>query len=317
MKSRWRKRAIPSRDSERIAAPLRVSAGALAAIVVLAACGGSGETEEPTQTPRVTPRVSTPSPEPAAFQYEIQEGDSLYDLALRFGTSVDEILALNKLESADLLSIGDVILIPGEPPPDLPSPNVIPRNPVGGGWVFPIEGSCLPNLDRLMPNAPREYRAGIHEGVDFYAGNNCATVLEDTPVYAAKAGTVVRADHGFVEMTEEQLTELLNRSQARGFTDEEELDRFRGRQVWVDHGQGIVTRYCHLSAIPTAMREGKTVQAREVIGYVGDSGTPEAVTAPGTEIHLHFEIRVGETYLGAGLPIDQTRRLWEQAFAPP
>jgi len=236
---------------------------------------------------------------------------------LRFGTSVEEVLALNELESADALSIGEVILIPGEPPADLPSPNVIPRNPVGEGWVFPIEGSCLPNIDSLMPNAPREYRAGIHEGVDFYAGHNCASVLEGTPVLAAKSGTVVRADHVFVEMTEVQLNELLNRSRAQGFTDEEGLDRFRGRQVWVDHGQGIVTRYAHLSAIPTAIREGKAVQAGEVIGYVGDSGTPEAVTSPGVEIHLHFEIRVGDTYLGAGLPADQTRRLWEQAFAPP
>lgn len=293
------------------------AAGALAAIVLLAGCGSSGESEEPTQTPRATPRVSTPSPLPAAFQYEIQEGDSLYDLALRFGTSVEEVLALNELESADALSIGEVILIPGEPPADLPSPNVIPRNPVGEGWVFPIEGSCLPNIDSLMPNAPREYRAGIHEGVDFYAGHNCASVLEGTPVLAAKSGTVVRADHVFVEMTEVQLNELLNRSRAQGFTDEEGLDRFRGRQVWVDHGQGIVTRYAHLSAIPTAIREGKAVQAGEVIGYVGDSGTPEAVTSPGVEIHLHFEIRVGDTYLGAGLPADQTRRLWEQAFAPP
>jgi len=293
------------------------AAGALAAIVLLTACGSSGESEEPTQTARTTPRVSTQSPEPAAFQYEVQEGDSLYALAFRFDTTVEEILSLNELESADELSIGEVILIPGDPPSDLPSPNVIPRNPVGEGWVFPIEGACLPNVDRLMPNAPREYRAGIHEGVDFYAGHNCATVLEGTPVLAAKEGAVVRADHAFVEMTEAELNELLNRSKAQGFTDDEGLDRFRGRQVWIDHGHGIVTRYAHLSAIPTAMQEGVTVKARAVVGYVGDSGTPEAVTDPGVEIHLHFEIRVGDTYLGAGLPVDQTRALWEQAFAPP
>jgi murein DD-endopeptidase MepM/ murein hydrolase activator NlpD len=313
---RWRKKAIPSRSRRLRATAFLVAAAGALSIVLLAACGGSSESEEPTQTPRQTPRVSTPSPEPAAFQYEIQEGDSLYALALRFNTTVDEIMALNQLASADALSIGDVILIPGEPPADLPSPNVVPRNPIGSGWAFPIEAACLPNIERLMPNAPREYRAGIHEGVDFYAGHNCATVLEGTPVLAAKAGTVVRADHGFVEMTEGQLNELLNRSKAQGFTDEEGLDRFRGRQVWVDHGQGTVTRYAHLSAIPTAIREGKAVQARDLIGYVGDSGTPEAVTDPGVEIHLHFEIRVGDTYLGAGLPPDQTRRLWEQAFAP-
>ena len=284
---------------------------------MFAACGGSGESEEPSPTPRTTPLVSTPSPEIAAFQYEVQDGDSLFGLAIRFDTTVDDILALNELESADELSIGEIILIPGEPPADLPSPSVIPRNPAGDGFVFPIEGSCLPNDDKLMPNAPREYRAGIHEGVDFYAGYNCATVLEGTPVMAAKAGTVVRADHGFVEMTEPELNELLSRSKAQGFTDEEALGRFRGRQVWVDHGQGILTRYCHLSAIPTAVREGAQLQAGDLVGYVGDSGTPEAVTAPGTEIHLHLEIRVGDSYLGAGLPADQTRQLWQQAFSPP
>jgi murein DD-endopeptidase MepM/ murein hydrolase activator NlpD len=284
---------------------------------MLAACGGSGEGEEPSPTPRATAHISTASPEPLAFQYEVQEGDNLYALAERFGTTVDEILALNKFSTPDELSVGQVILIPGEPPPDLPSPNVVPRNPAGAGFIFPIEGACLPNVDKLMPNAPREYRAGIHEGVDFYAGYNCATVLEGTPVKAAKAGTVVRADHSFVEMNADQLQELLNRSIAQGFTDTEGLDRFRGRQVWVDHGGGIVTRYCHLSAIPTAIREGAQVNAGDLVGYVGDSGTPEAVTAPGTEIHLHFELRVGDSFLGAGLPADQVRKLYEQAFSPP
>jgi murein DD-endopeptidase MepM/ murein hydrolase activator NlpD len=283
---------------------------------VLTACGGSGQSEEPSPTQRSTPHISTASPEPLAFQYEVQEGDNLYALAERFGTTVDDILALNKFSTPDELSVGQIILIPGEPPADLPSPKVVPRNPAGAGFIFPIEGACLPNVDKLMPNAPREYRAGIHEGVDFYAGYNCATVAEGTPVKAAKAGTVVRADHAFVEMNADQLQALLDRSLAQGFTDAEGLDRFRGRQVWVDHGGGVVTRYCHLSAIPAAIREGTQVNAGDQVGYVGESGTPEAVTAPGTEIHLHFELRVGESFLGAGLPPDQVRQLYQQAFSP-
>ena len=291
--------------------------GAALACIFSTACGGSGESKEPSPTVRPSPHVSTPTPEVLAFQYEVQEGDSLYALAVRFGTSTDEILALNKLSSPAELSVGQIILIPGVPPPDLPSPSVVPRNPAGAGFIFPIEGACLPNVDKLMPNAPREYRAGIHEGVDFYAGYSCATVLEGTPVMAAKAGTVVRADHGFTEMTADELQELLNRSLAQGYTDAEGLDRFRGQQVWVDHGNGVVTRYCHLSAIPTAIRDGTQVAAGDLVGYVGDSGTPEAVTAPGTEIHLHFELRVGDTFLGAGLPTGQVRQLYEQAFSPP
>jgi LysM repeat protein len=288
-----------------------------AGLLLITACGGSGESEESSPTAATaTPFISTPSPAPLAFQYEVQEGDSVYGLAVRFDTTAEEIVALNKMSSPDELTIGDIILIPGEPPPDLPSPSVVLQPPAGVGFVFPIVGACLPNTEELMPNAPREYRAGIHEGVDFFAGFSCATVLEGTPVMAAKAGTVIRADHSFTEMTKEELDALLARSVAQGFTDPEGLDRFRGRQVWVDHGNGVVTRYCHLSAIPTAIRPGAEVEAGDLVGYVGDSGTPEAVTDPGTEIHLHFEIRVGDSYLGAGLDNSVTRQLWEQAFSP-
>jgi len=291
-------------------------ASALTGLLLITACGGSGESEESSPTATSTPFISTPSPAALAFQYEVQEGDSVYGLAVRFDTTAEEIVALNKMSSPDELTIGDIILIPGEPPPDLPSPSVIPQPPAGVGFTFPVEGACLPNTEELMPNAPREYRAGIHEGVDFFAGFSCATVLEGTPVMAARAGTVIRADHRFTEMTKEELDALLARSVAQGFTDPEGLDRFRGRQVWVDHGNGVVTRYCHLSAIPTAMQPGKEVEIADLVGYVGDSGTPEAVTDPGTEIHLHFEIRVGDSFLGAGLDKDLVRQLYEQAFSP-
>ena len=88
---------------------------------------------------------------------------------------------------------------------------MIPQQPTGGGFLFPIGGACLPNTENLMPNAPREYRAGIHEGVDFFAGFNCATVLDGTPVMAAKAGTVIRADQAFTEMTKEELDDYCSR----------------------------------------------------------------------------------------------------------
>jgi murein DD-endopeptidase MepM/ murein hydrolase activator NlpD len=124
-----------------------------------------------------------------------------------------------------------------------------------------------------MPNAPREYRSGIHEGVDFYTGYNCVEVPEGTEVLAAKAGTVTRADHDFVPMTSEELNTILARTQAQGYTDDEALDKFRGRQVWIDHGDGIVTRYAHLAGIPDGITEGGHVQTGDVVGFVGDSGT--------------------------------------------
>ena len=112
-------------------------ASALAGLLLITACGGSGESEESSPTAGApTPFISTASPAPLAFQYEVQEGDSVYGLAVRFDTTAEEIVALNNMSSPDELTIGDIILIPGEPPPGLPSPSVIPQPPESG--VVPV-----------------------------------------------------------------------------------------------------------------------------------------------------------------------------------
>jgi len=184
------------------------------------------------------------------------------------------------------------------------------------GLLFPIDGACLPSSDDLMPNAIREYREGIHQGVDFYGVNNCVSIVQGTPVRAVKAGRVIRAALNYQDLTWQEL-EVLNERVALGEGDSEQvLDIFRGRQVWVDHGGGLVTRYAHLDGIAPGIAAGATVEAGQELGYVGDSGTLESLTAPGTENHLHFEIWVGDHYLGEGLPPEEVRLLYENAFSP-
>jgi murein DD-endopeptidase MepM/ murein hydrolase activator NlpD len=183
-------------------------------------------------------------------------------------------------------------------------------------FIYPIAGACLPSSDALMPNASRDYRGGVHEGVDFYGSDNCTTIEKGTPVLAAKDGTVIRADHDYHPLTQEELDAADAEIAAGHANDPKVLDLFRGRQVWVDHGHGIITRYAHLSAIPDTVRAGTKVVQGETIGSVGDSGTPESLTAPDTENHLHWEVRTGDTYLGAGLPPDDVRAIYEKLFEP-
>lgn len=182
------------------------------------------------------------------------------------------------------------------------------------GFAFPIAGGCLPQGDQLMPGAPRPYRQGTHEGVDFYDSDNCTSIGVGTEVLAAKAGTVVRADWDYTPLTQAEVDDIDKRIAAEGRTDEDALDRYRGRQVWIDHGNGVVTRYAHLSRIADGIEEGVSISQGELIAYVGNSGTPESLTDPNAEMHLHFELRVGDGYLGQGLSPAEVRSLYEKAF---
>ena len=184
------------------------------------------------------------------------------------------------------------------------------------GFVQPVAGACLPESGLLMPNAPREYRNGVHEGVDIYPFAACAPVVAGTPVLAVYEGVVIRADLDYADLTAEQVDELARRTAALGYSDPETLDAYRGRQVWIDHGAGVVTRYAHLGSIDPAIAVGAVVARGQRIGGVGESGTPESVTAPGTELHLHYEVRIGDSFLGAGLTSGRVRAIYERLFGP-
>ena len=99
----------------------------------------------------------------------------------------------------------------------------------------------------------------MHAGIDFRAAPG-------TPIRAAGAGTVVRAGWN------------------GGY----------GRMVEVDHGDGLTTRYAHMSRI--RVEEGDRISTGDVVGEAGSSGRS---TGP----HLHYEVRRN------GNPVDPLRFL--------
>ena len=183
------------------------------------------------------------------------------------------------------------------------------------GFIYPISGACLPDGDSLMPGAPRVYRMAIHEGIDFYDSDNCASIGIQTEVVAAKEGVVVRADWTYRELTSQTLAEFEALVEETEGQSPAAIDAFRGRQVWIEHQDGTVTRYAHLAGIAESIVAGVVVGQGDLVGFVGDSGTPESITDPGVQVHVHFEIRVGEGYLGQGLSPDAVRGLYLQAFS--
>ena len=194
--------------------------------------------------------------------------------------------------------------------PPTPVPPVDPAHVGIGPFAMPVAGACFPEFAGQLPGAPRAYRNGIHEGVDFYPGWACVEIARGTPVLAIGEGRVIRADWDYEDLTVELYWEM----EARGFAGPDDLDTFRGRQVWVDHGGGVVARYAHLEGIAAGIAEGTPVAAGDVLGYIGESGTPGALRQPGSEIHLHFELRIGDGYLGEDQGPERALALYRAAF---
>ncbi|MBX3401733.1 MAG: M23 family metallopeptidase, partial [Gemmataceae bacterium] len=75
----------------------------------------------------------------------------------------------------------------------------------------------------------------------------------------------------------------LVRSTAAGTVVHAARHKAYGLMVEIDHGNGLSTRYAHLSAI--LVKEGAKVPAAALIGKIGSTGR---ATGP----HLHYEVRV-------------------------
>lgn len=131
------------------------------------------------------------------------------------------------------------------------------RNPGGSG------GAAVGNGNFIWPCPSCTYitsRFGLrihpvtgdkrtHTGLDIGAGYGAAIV-------AADGGTVILAD----------------------------VNGGYGNCVMIDHGNGYVTLYGHMSSY--AVSEGQSVSQGDTVGYVGSTGVS---TGP----HLHFEVRAG------------------------
>ena len=162
----------------------------------------------------------------------------------------------------------------------------------------PIKGAQVSTLSGHLPGAKRAYRNGFHEGIDWYDFASGGNINIETPVYAMANGVVVRVDHDFNDYRSViERNKDLKAAAVFGDTPEYILDRLRGRQVWVQYPNGVMNRFAHLSAIPDDIQVGDKVDAKTIIGYVGNSGTSGAINNDMTELHLHQDLLIyGELF---------------------
>ena len=171
----------------------------------------------------------------------------------------------------------DKLTIPGKPGGGTGGPFIPLKFDAAGSpferQLFRLQGALMQveRLRKIMPYLPLRapltgapditstfgYRtdpfnghAALHAGIDFRDPYG-------SPIRATAAGKVVTAGNG------------------GGY----------GNMVEIDHGNGLSTRYGHMSAI--LVDEGQSVEAGTVVGRLGSTGRS---TGP----HLHYEVRVDD-----------------------
>tara|TARA_Y100000590_G_scaffold116519_1_gene132990 strand:- start:653 stop:1480 length:828 start_codon:yes stop_codon:yes gene_type:complete len=116
-------------------------------------------------------------------------------------------------------------------------------------FIKPAKGrfSSAFGLRRFFNNQPRN----PHSGLDIAAKTG-------TPIVAPAAGIVTNAGDYF----------------------------FNGKTVFLDHGQGLITMYCHMENI--SVEEGDIVDVNDLLGTIGSTGRV-------TGAHLHWSVILNNT----------------------
>ena len=80
-------------------------------------------TEAPTPLPTASPTLAptpvptaSPTPAPTPVSYVVRKGDNLTAIAKKYGVTITAILKANKLKNANLIKVGQTLIIPAKPP---------------------------------------------------------------------------------------------------------------------------------------------------------------------------------------------------------
>jgi len=190
-------------------------------------------------------------------RHKVKKGETIYSVGKKYGLDDSQVQAIIDYPFNEFLNDENFELVAGQwlmvPDGVMPAAKKVvkPSNPVVA--YTPDAGVVAATGSFVWPASGR-----ITQGYRFYHKAIDIASSGGGPILAADAGVVTVA--GWPD--------------GYGY----------GNRVMLDHGNGYVTLYAHLSLIQ--VRVGQRVSRGDVIGQMGNTGRS-------TGTHLHFEIRKG------------------------
>jgi murein DD-endopeptidase MepM/ murein hydrolase activator NlpD len=197
-------------------------------------------------------------PSKAGTLHIFQKDDSLQKIAKRYDTSMHLITKFNPY--IEKLSAGEMVFIPDRRPDiSLLNDAMKKKYELRSLFTSPLGGRLSSTFG--MRRHPVTGLRSLHGGIDI-------AVKEGTWVGAAASGVVILASY--------------------------DVGHY-GTAIFIDHGNGYITHYGHLSKI--FVHVGQRVKARQLIAKSGSTGRS---TGP----HLHFTIKKND------VSIDPLKFIW-------
>lgn len=240
-------------------------------------------------------------PRDGVVTYIVQSGDTVSSIANKFDVSIDTIRWQNDLASIDAIKPGQKI----EVPPVTGMVHKVKRGETiySVAKKYDVAAQQIVNWPFNSYSDDENFGLAVGQILVVPDGVKPAVQLWDPKRYVARTtpdAGAVSALGAFVWPTSGGITQryvwyhkaldIANKSapvilaaDAGRVTVAGWLDGFGyGNRVMIDHGNGFVTLYAHLSSVSVGV--GQTVNRGDVIGRMGNTGRS-------TGTHLHFEIR--------------------------
>lgn len=246
-------------------------------------------------------------------EYAVQSGDTVSDIAKKFGVSDDTIYWENNLTQKSTLKPGQTVRVL----PVSGVKHIVSRGETVHSIADKYDVSAQAIVDWPYNSFTNDETFGLAVGQTLIIPDGVKP--EEKPVSPRQfiahqtpdAGTVAASGewvwptqgritqqfswyHPGIDIANRDLPSVVAADSGRVMLVKSDTFGY-GNHIVIDHGNGYQTLYGHLSAF--RVEEGQTVQKGSVIGIMGSTGRS---TGP----HLHFEIRTGS---GRVNPLDQLK----------